>query len=80
MLVSWVAFSLLPFAAFVSRPAYLYHYFPAFLFLLSLMSVLTVERLLHEPVATRVVAGIAITALVIAGFVAVLPFTYGFPV
>lgn len=80
MLASWAVFSLLPFAAFVSRPAYLYHYFPALIFLLCLFSLLAVEWLSRESIATRWVAGSAIVALVVAGFIALLPFTYGFPV
>jgi dolichyl-phosphate-mannose--protein O-mannosyl transferase len=80
MLVSWATFSLLPFAAFVSRPAYLYHYFPALIFLVCLFSLLAVEWLSKESFTTRWIAGSILVALVIAGFVALLPFTYGFPV
>jgi len=80
MLVSWATFSLLPFAAFVSRPAYLYHYFPALIFFVCLFSLLAVEWLARESATVRRVAVAALIALVIAGFVALLPFTYGFPV
>jgi dolichyl-phosphate-mannose--protein O-mannosyl transferase len=77
---AWAVFALLPFAAFVSRSAYLYHYFPALLFLIALVATLAVDWLSRETPATRWALTAGLAALVIAGFIAVLPFTYGFSV
>lgn len=72
--------SLLPFATFVERDTFLYHYFPALLFGVGALA-LILERVLSSILAPRYywASLAAIVLVVIGGFMYIAPLTFGVP-
>ncbi len=71
-------YALLPFS-FVTRATFFYHYFPALIFEISLLSYLIVCAQRSSPHRARIAAVLLVSATII-GFILVAPFTYGIPV
>lgn len=83
ILLSGYIGSIIPFFTVVRRSTFLYHYFPALLFGIGLLSLFLssvlqkVSEKRHKGIYATCLAGITLT--VILGFVFIAPTTYGFP-
>lgn len=77
VLLAGYVVSLLPFILFVRRVAFLYHYFPALIFGISLVSILIADYLKNCDIRRRRIVILCIISLVLIGFTAVAPLTYG---
>lgn len=76
VLVGGYFFSLLPFI-FVDRPAFLYHYFPALIFGISLAAILISEKLDHLSSLEKKRWLIGLSSVVILFFIIISPLTLG---
>lgn len=78
LLLGGYVVSLIPFS-FVTRATFFYHYFPALIFEISLLSYLIIYAQHLSPRFSRLSTVVIISATII-GFILVAPFTYGIPV
>ncbi len=76
ILLSGYIFSILPFL-FIKRPAFLYHYFPALIFLICLISLIINEHLKTLKTDQKKFLISALIFSIILGFAIVAPYTYG---
>ncbi|MDI6820592.1 MAG: phospholipid carrier-dependent glycosyltransferase [Patescibacteria group bacterium] len=79
---TWIIFigylaSLLPYI-FISRPAFLYHYFPALIFSICLASIFIAKKNRKDELKINKVLLISLITIIITGFIIILPRTYGF--
>ncbi len=76
LLIGSYLYALLPFAL-ISRPAFLYHYFPAYLFGIAFLSFAIVEHLETLPSRKRMWLSILVIFATLVGFAFSTPYTYG---
>jgi dolichyl-phosphate-mannose-protein mannosyltransferase len=76
LLIGSYLYALLPFA-FIARPAFLYHYFPAYLFGIAFLSFAIVEHLETLAPRKRIWLSALIIFATLVGFAFSTPYTYG---
>lgn len=77
ILLGGYIFALVPFFTIIRRDTFLYQYFPALVFAISLAAFLTVKFLENKPRGIKNAILSAIIILTIVGFVLSAPYTYG---
>lgn len=77
ILLGGYVFSLVPFFTAIQRATFLYHYFPALVFAVSLAAFLIIKYLGNKPGKIKIALFSAIVILTVLGFIISAPYTYG---